>query len=121
MRRSILLFGIVVVMMLSCSSDRRHKPGGPYYFEDFAGYHIPFRLCDEISADDIHGRRTYYEAFFDEDGRLIRVCKYFEGSYEWEDVYYYSSSGKLTKRVMTKSDGTSTVQHFDKHGRIRKE
>jgi hypothetical protein len=121
MRRFILFFGIVVAMMLSCSSNRPHKPGGPYYFADFADYHVPVKLFHEISVDGIHGRKTYYEAFFDENGRLIRVCKYLEQSRDWEDVYYYSDSGKLAKRVMTKSDGTSIVQHFDEHGRIRKE
>ena len=107
--------------LLSCSHDRAHRPGGPYYFADWGGYALPLTLYNEIPPERARERKTYYEAFFSEAGRVVRVCKYLDGLREWEDSYSYSSTGTLAKRVMVKADGKMIVQHFDENGRIQKE
>jgi hypothetical protein len=118
--RYMLCVGSVMAMLivLACHNSAGHKPGGPYYFADWGGYQIPPKLYNEIPLDSAKTSRTYYEAFYDSQGRLTRVSKFLDRKTEWVDEYSYAPDGKTMTRIIRKADGSQVEQVYDQRGHL---
>lgn len=92
--------------------------GREIYYAGWGSYRIPFVPQEEISEQQARSRRTYYVGRYDSEGRLARFDKYLDGEREWTDEYAYWDNGRLNERVILKSDGSQTVQRFDRKGKL---
>lgn len=115
-----LSFSIVSLMVSSCHAQDKYHPGGPYYYESFSGYDIPFRPVGELTPEKAKSRETYYIAYFNNDGKIISFEKYLNGKKEFGDQYIYKSDGVLERRELSKASGEVTIQYFDKNGKMIK-
>jgi hypothetical protein len=92
--------------------------GTARYFGGWASYKIPFVPQEPLSKEDAEQRPSYYIGYYDANDQLLAFEKYLDGRLEWHDEYTYWESGKLRLRRMTKADGSTTEQHFDRNGQI---
>lgn len=113
-----MCFSILFLMAASCKAEGKYRAGGPYYYESFANYEIPFRPIGELTSEEAKVRDSYYIAYFDNDGKIVSFTKYLYGKFEFSDKYIYRSNGVLERREMTKSTGDIEIQYFDKKGKI---
>lgn len=118
MRILILAFAVSLVMSVACNNKAKHPPGGPYYFQGWDGYHIPFRPVKEITANQAKALKAYYVAYFDSDGKIISFTKYLYGKFDYGDNYIYDAKGSLERREMTKYTGETIIQYWNKNERL---
>jgi hypothetical protein len=116
MRRGIATAAVICIGLAACAKSE-HAPGGPYYFESFASYKVPFRPVGEISASDAKSQEpngnAFYAAWFNEHGQIIRVEKRYRGAVEMRVEYTYRD-GKLVEGRGIDPDGKAFVQSFEK-------
>jgi hypothetical protein len=116
----ISLFGVCTFQPSDASSDTR--VGGPHYFGSVDMLKaVPLKLSSPITAEDAK-RRTdsaYFEAYFDDKGRILTVQKYFKGEKDWKNVYIYSLSGKVVEFAEI-YDGKRVDFRLDDMGKWRK-
>ncbi|MBI3755451.1 MAG: hypothetical protein HY265_04735 [Deltaproteobacteria bacterium] len=86
-----------------CYAEDYHYPGGPYYFKDIKNSAAPYEPVDEINYEEASNLYTYYEAYFNDDGRIVSLKKYQKGKLEWSDKYVYSPAGTLENRELSMS------------------
>lgn len=107
-----LRFAVILLILTACANPTRHAPGGPYYFAAWSGYGAIRTPEQPVSHDAAIKLDTYYEAHFDDRGRLISFKKYFHGALEWADTYEYDGN-RLALRRVSKPSGEVTEQRFD--------
>lgn len=91
-----LMLNIVSLLTLSCHQQIKYHPGGPYYYESFANYEIPFHPVDEITIEKAEKLNSYYIAYFNDEGRIISFEKILYGKRAFTDHYYYRADGTLS-------------------------
>lgn len=116
----ILAMSLAMGLFHSGCQNNSYPLGGPYYYKDWESYKIPFRPYNQISLEEAKNLTTYYEAHFNEKGQIVSFKKFLKGEVEWTDKYFYTSSGKLERRELTKTKPhEKIIQHFDENGNIR--
>jgi hypothetical protein len=107
----IVLFLVVVSIAIIhkhyVTKNSLHLPWWPYYFSSFASYIKPFRPIDEITLDEVNQRKkqneSYYEAYFDEQWRIVTFIKFSNNNMIFRETYEYKN-GELINSVMQKFD-----------------
>ena len=94
--------------------------GGPYYFEGFVHYKIPFCPIKRLTEKEAKARVAYFEAYFNSEGMLVVFRKYYHGQVDFADHYFYHQSGKLERRELVKENGEKVIQYFDNNGKLIK-
>lgn len=94
----------LIVAFSGCRANRLQ--GGPHYFSSWSGYNIPQKPVGSLEPDELEERTTYYEAYFDDRGRLVRFTKFYQGSLLWSDEYTYPEEGGVW-RTHTAADGST--------------
>lgn len=89
------------------------------YFGSWDSYKVPVIPSEPISPEEAAGRETYYIAYYRED-QLVRFAKVSGGRMERTDEYSYWDNGKIRERRMHASNGSLTIQQFDRRGRLVK-
>lgn len=84
-----------------CYAEDYHYPGGQYYFKDIKNSAAPYEPVDEINYEEAGNLYTYYEAYFDDNGRIVSLKKYLKGKLEWSDKYQYGATGALENRELS--------------------
>ena len=82
------LFVVIVFILTSfavCYGAEKYK-GGPHYFRDIKNGAAPYEPVEEINYEEANNLYTYYEAYFDDEGRVILLKKYLKGVLEQELV-----------------------------------
>jgi hypothetical protein len=117
-RTVIALISFTLLPFIACIGQEKKYIGGPYYFESFANYKIPFRPTNELTPDAARTHDAYYIAYFNSDGKIVSFTKYLYGKMEFEDKYFYRGDGKIERRELSRSNGETTVQYFDEKGKL---
>ena len=86
------------------------------YYGSFAGYDIPLKPIEKIDKKEALDRKTYYIAFFNNKGLIIRFEKYFNGSLFFQHNYKYHDSGKIKENKIIDADGVIKINSFDLNG-----
>lgn len=84
-----------------CYAGEYYYPGGPYYFKDIKNSAAPYEPVHEINYEEAGNLYTYYEAYFDDNGRIVSLKKYQKGKLEWSDKYQYGATGSLENRDLS--------------------
>lgn len=87
------------------------------YFLTYTGVKLPLTLLNELEADQLGNRITFFRGHYDEQNRLVRVQKMVYGEVEMEHRYLYDEVGTLRRAEITDIDGEVTVLAFDGEGR----
>ncbi len=87
-------------------------------FASFVGIGLPLRLISELELSAIIHRNTYFIAYSDEFGRLIRCDKMVYGDRILSHVYEYHASGFLkSASIRSDDDDDGRVIFFDENGK----
>lgn len=113
-----LLAVFTLLVPVSFSTTNNLLSGGPYYYESWEGYGVPFKPRGSLRFDEAKKLVSYYEAYYDATGKIVSFTKYLNGQIEWADKYFYSSTGLLEKREMRKAGGEFSVQYFSENGQL---
>ncbi len=115
---SAFLSALFLLLVSSCDAPRAHPHGGPYYYGNFSDYSVPPRPTDELTAEKAKTRDAYYVAYFDDNGKIVSREKYLYGSLEFTEQYAYKPDGVLDRKLVIKAGGETTMQYFDRNGRM---
>jgi hypothetical protein len=58
---------------------------------------LPWRPVHEISRDEVLSRNSYVVGVYNDDGRLVVIERYWEGSLFFRYEYGYDAEGKLVE------------------------
>jgi YD repeat-containing protein len=86
--------------------------GIPRYFLTYTGVKLPLKLLNELAADQLENRITYFQGYHDDQGRLIGVKKMVYGEVEMQHRYFYDDSDVLRRAEITDIDGEVTELAF---------
>lgn len=71
------------------------------YFLTYRGVRLPLQLAEELSAEDVRNRNTYFAARYDATGRLTEIDKCVYGEIEMTHRYTWDeASGQLAQAVI---------------------
>ena len=71
------------------------------YFLTYRGVRLPLKLAEELSAEDVRNRNTYFAARYDATGRLTEIDKCVYGETEMTHRYTWDeASGQLAQAVI---------------------
>src|SRR5687768_7139981 len=116
-----MLVVVAVAYFLVVVGDNTLKTGGPYYYSSFKTKSLPEVPVDELTESDAKRnaeKASYYTAYFNDKGRLIRIEKYFQGKIESTSEYTYDTSGKVLRGRHIETDGSETEYEFDRSGSV---
>lgn len=85
------------------------------YFISYSGVALPLKLVNELQANEIDNRNTFFRATYDGQGRMVLCQKVVYGETEMEHRYRYYDSGALREAVVI-MDGEEQVIDFDEQG-----
>ncbi len=74
------------------------------YFLSYTGTKLPLHLLEELPADALRNRNTYFRASYDAAGRMLCCEKMVYGEVEMRHDYSYDASGKLVEATINSGD-----------------
>ncbi len=74
------------------------------YFLTYRGVKLPLCMSEEIAADALRHRNTYFRAEFDDQGRMQCVEKLVYGEVEMRHDYRYDEQGHLIEARISMVD-----------------
>lgn len=86
------------------------------YFVTYSGVKLPFKLVNELGANELDNRNTYFQGHFDEADRLVGFEKLAYGETELVHRYVYHDNGTLKQAEITDIDDETTSIEFDESG-----
>jgi hypothetical protein len=87
------------------------------YFVSYSGVKLPLKLVNEISAEGLHTRNTYYRGYFDAQNRMLLCQKVVYGEVESEHRYEYYENGVLQHAQISEDDEERDI-YFNPSGEI---
>ncbi len=86
------------------------------FFITYSGVKLPFKLINELQADETENRNTYLRCYFDAQDQLSGFDKLAYGDIELQHRYSYHDNGQLSVAEITDIDGEVTLLIFDAKG-----
>ncbi len=74
------------------------------YFLSYTGITLPLKLTGELKASDLRNRNTWFEARYDDQGRVQSILKQVYGEVEMSHQYEYDASGALCRTTIQTGD-----------------
>lgn len=74
------------------------------YFLVYSGRGLPLQLSQELQADELRNRNTWFEVDYDAQGRMCRVVKMVYGEAEMRHEYRYNEAGQLSSATIVIGD-----------------
>ena len=82
------------------------------HFVSYTGVALPLNLITPIDGDTLHGRITFFRAYYNAAHRLVTVEKVVYGEIEFTHHYEYYPDGRLLKAEVIDADDESRVMSF---------
>ena len=98
MRRISLAFCALLAVLSAAGCYSHHPPGGPYYYAKWVSRQIPVVPAEPLSRVEALSRPAFYEAFYDDHGRIVRFVEYADGNPRSETTYSYRPDGSFEER-----------------------
>ena len=74
------------------------------YFLVYSGRGLPLQLSQELQADELRNRSTWFEARYDAHGRMCQVVKMVYGEAEMRHDYRYNDAGQMVSATIAIDD-----------------
>lgn len=74
------------------------------YFLTYRGIKLPLTLTEELTADALRNRNTYFRAAHDPQGRVLWLEKLAYGEVEMRHDYEWGADGTLQRTTITMPD-----------------
>lgn len=87
-------------------------PGNCRYFATYSGVRLPFKLSQELPAEAIANRNTYFCGYFDAQGYMTGLQKIVYDELEMQHEYLLDGDGKLLEAIITNVEGEVTELAF---------
>lgn len=71
------------------------------YFLTYRGVSLPLNFTEELPADALRHRNTYFRAFYDVHGQMLICEKMVYGEVEMRHEYAYDAAGQLASATLT--------------------
>jgi hypothetical protein len=84
------------------------------YFLTYSGVRLPLSLVEELPADALRNRNTYFQAAYDETDRLLWLEKLVYGEVELRHDYVYDAQGALCQATIHSPDEEPQVLKMQK-------
>ncbi|CAN5191502.1 hypothetical protein BH10PSE16_BH10PSE16_41830 [soil metagenome] len=82
------------------------------YFLTYRGVTLPLCLSEELAPDALRNRNTYFQADYDEAGRMLWLEKMVYGEVELRHDYDWASDGSLCRATISTPDEEPQVREF---------
>ena len=82
------------------------------YFLTYKGVSLPLQLTQELQADELRNRNTYFEASYDAQGRMTGIDKKVYGEVEMTHRYTWNDAGQLTEATIQIGDEEAQTVAF---------
>jgi len=82
------------------------------YFLTYTGVSLPLQLTQELQADELRNRNTYFEASYDAQGRMVGIDKKVYGEVEMTHRYTWNEAGQLTAATIQVSEEEAQTVEF---------
>ena len=82
------------------------------YFLTYRGTRLPLQLTEELTADALGHRNTYFRARYDAEDRMLGCEKLVYGEVELSHCYEYDAAGRLHCAVITVGDDEPRTLHL---------
>ena len=82
------------------------------YFLTYRGVKLPLCMTEELAADALAHRNTYFRAEFDDTGRMAWVEKLVYGEVELRHDYRYDAQGQLLEARISMLDEEPQLLSF---------
>ncbi len=108
--------------LITSDSDKAIKVGGPHYYSSFKTKslpEVPTGSITEVEAKQNAHASSYYVAFFNNAGKLVRFEKYLHGKLDWVSEYTYDVDTKILRGRNVSPDGSETEHEFDAAGKVK--
>ncbi|MBI5328129.1 MAG: hypothetical protein HZB80_07550 [Deltaproteobacteria bacterium] len=69
---------LLIIGTAICRAEGKYT-GGPHYFRDIRSSKPPYEPIEVINYEEANNLYTYYEAYFNGQGRIISLKKYEKG------------------------------------------
>ncbi len=90
---------LVVFAIVTCGACYSHNPaGGPHYFGSGPLARFRSKPAEPLSRVEAMSRPIFYEAFFDNSGRIVRFVEYADGLARSETTYSYRPDRSFEER-----------------------
>jgi hypothetical protein len=93
---------------------QKTRPGLPYYSDDFIEKDQIRDLAEEKNYEEVYQFYSYYEASYDEAGRVIVFKEYRRGELIRSDEYHYAPGGSLHERHTSRPGKPVEISRFGK-------
>ncbi len=88
--------------------------GRERYFLTYRSTRLPLQLTEELPADSLTHRNTYFRARYDAQDRLVGCDKLVYGEVELSHRYEYDAAGGLCRAVIAVGDEEPRTLHLDR-------
>ena len=99
--------------MIHVSIISKEDRGTCRFFVTYSGVKLPFKLVNELQANEVENRNTYFRGYFDAQDRLTGFDKLAYGEIELMHRYEHYDDGKLKLAEITDIDGEVSILNFD--------
>lgn len=83
------------------------------YFLTYRGMKLPLQLTEELGAEALGHRNTYFRARYDGEDRMISCDKLVYGEIEMSHRYEYDAGDRLRSAAITIGDEEPQLMRFD--------
>lgn len=94
------LFNLALFSTLVCARPENIRPGLTYYSDDYVVQGLVSDIAAEKNYEEVYRFYNYYEAVYDENGRVKTFKEYKQGEIIRTEEYHYNATGALIERVL---------------------
>lgn len=88
------------------------------YFTSYTGVRLPLKLTNELEADSMDNRITYFVGYYDAADCLTKIEKIVYGEVEFTHQYEYDENNLINKAVLTEENEDPRIMVFDTNGQM---
>jgi hypothetical protein len=95
----VCLFSAALSISASARPERI-RAGYSYYSDGYSVQGAIYDLAEEKNYEEVYQSYRYYEARYDEAGRVVRFVEYVRGEMARTEEYRYGDAGALIERIV---------------------
>ena len=114
---ALVALAVLFAVGVAAARPEKIRPGHSYYSDGTRVEGLVRDIGEEKNYEEVYQRYRYYEAVYDEAGRVVLFKEYERGEVIRTDEYRYGPEGALLERVVRKAGEppeTTTVDRAER-------